>query len=112
MEEHSYDSWNVCNYGLSIVKFVFGWFEWDISRWAHVRPQTISKYHKVESIYWWIGKVEEAEETAMIAKTTESKIKEVVDAIKSMHSYEVPAIIAIPIFDGSESYIKYVEECK
>lgn len=49
----------------------------------------------------------------MIAKTTESKIKKVVDAIKSMHSHEVPAIIAIPIFDGSESYIKYVkEECK
>ena len=57
--------------------------------------------------------MEEAEETAMMAKTTESKVKEVIDVIKSMHSYEVPVIIAIPIFDGSESYIKYVkEECK
>jgi len=73
----------------------------------------VNIFPKVESIYWWMGKVEEAEETAMIAKTTESKVKEVIDAIKSMHSYEVPAIIAIPIFDGSDSYIKYVkEECK
>ena len=63
---------------------------------------------KIDSIYRWQGKVEEAEEFLLIIKTTEAASARVQDAIREMHSYELPECIVIAITDGSDAYLKWV----
>jgi len=65
---------------------------------------------KIESVYRWQGKVEEAEEFLLVIKTTEAAAAQVQDAIRDMHSYELPECIVISITDGSESYLKWIGE--
>jgi len=65
---------------------------------------------KVESVYRWQGKVEEAQEFLLVIKTTEAAAAQVQDAIRDMHSYELPECIVISITDGSESYLKWIGE--
>ena len=65
---------------------------------------------KIESIYRWQENVEESEEFLLIIKTTEAAAGRVQDAIREMHSYELPECIVISITGGSESYLKWVGE--
>ena len=65
---------------------------------------------QIESIYRWQGKVEESKEVLLIIKTTEAAAARVKDAIREMHSYELPECIVISITDGSESYLKWIAE--
>ena len=63
-----------------------------------------------ESFFEWKGKFEECQEVPIIMKTTEGKYHELEKLVKKMHSYENPAIVALPIAAGSKSYLKWVEE--
>ncbi len=64
---------------------------------------------KVVSIYRWKGKVEEAEEWLLWIKTA-APFERVRDAIIEMHSYELPECMSIAIDDGSEAYLKWLED--
>ena len=64
---------------------------------------------KVESLYWWQGNIESAQEYLLIVKTNTAKLKEITDLIKKVHTYEVPEIIALPIIGGNEDYIKWLD---
>ncbi|HUS04642.1 MAG TPA: divalent-cation tolerance protein CutA [Dehalococcoidia bacterium] len=64
---------------------------------------------KVESLFWWQGKIESAQENLLIVKTNTAKLKEITDLIKKVHTYEVPEIIALPIIGGNEDYIKWLD---
>lgn len=64
----------------------------------------------VESIYWWEGKVNNAQELLLIIKTTSGAFDRVQATIKELHSYEVPECIAIEIKQGSESYLSWIGE--
>jgi len=63
----------------------------------------------ISSIYRWEGKVESAQEWLLLVKTTAEKFAKVRDAIRSLHSYELPECIAIPIEDGSTPYLQWIE---
>src|SRR5438094_831793 len=54
----------------------------------------------VKSIYRWKDKVNEDEEILMILKTEESRIPEIEKAIRAMHSYQVPELLAVPVVYG------------
>jgi periplasmic divalent cation tolerance protein len=64
---------------------------------------------KIESIYYWQEKVESSEEYLLLIKTTAEKFSAVRDAIRELHSYELPECIAIRIEDGSAEYLEWVE---
>ena len=64
---------------------------------------------KVVSIYRWKGKVEEAEEWLLWVKTA-SPFEPVRDAIREMHSYELPECLSISIEEGSQQYLKWLED--
>lgn len=64
---------------------------------------------KIVSVYRWQGQIEEDTETILIAKTTEKNIDRAVDTIKSLHSYELPDIVVIPITTGLKTYLDYVK---
>lgn len=62
----------------------------------------------VRSIYRWQGVVEEAVELTLMIKTVQSRYAEVEQAIKAMHSYDVPEIIALPIAEGLPAYLDWI----
>ena len=64
----------------------------------------------VRSFFRWKDNVEESDEIILFMKTTEDKVGEVIDTIKKMHSYEVPEAISIELKEGSEDYLKWIEE--
>lgn len=64
----------------------------------------------VESIYRWNGKLEKAKEYLLLIKTTLARFGAVERAIRDVHSYEVPEIIAVPIARGSRDYLRWLGE--
>ena len=64
---------------------------------------------QIRSVYRWQGKVELASEWLLVVKTTAGKFAGVRDAIRELHSYELPECIAIEIVDGSPEYLKWME---
>jgi periplasmic divalent cation tolerance protein len=65
----------------------------------------------VNSCYLWQGKSYDEEEVLLIVKTRAELFEaEIVPAIKSIHPYDVPEIIALPILMGSQSYLDWIGE--
>lgn len=65
---------------------------------------------RIESIYRWQGRVESNREWLLLIKTTAAKFTSVRDAIRELHSYELPECIAIAIEDGSPDYLQWLEQ--
>mgnify|MGYP001569025732 CR=1 FL=1 len=64
----------------------------------------------IRSIYRWQGKTEDENEVLMIIKTKKNLFQNLKKSIKELHSYSVPEIIALPITEGSEDYLKWLDE--
>ena len=62
----------------------------------------------IQSIYRWKGKVAKAQEALLILKSTKPRYRELEKAIKAMHAYEVPEVIALPVTEGLEAYVRWV----
>ena len=63
---------------------------------------------QIESIYCWQGKVESAREWLLLIKTTVGRFSDVRDAIRKLHSYELPECISISVEDGSAAYLEWI----
>jgi periplasmic divalent cation tolerance protein len=63
---------------------------------------------EIQSIYRWKGKVVKAQEVLLILKTTKSRYRALEKAIKAMHTYEIPEIIALSVKHGLDRYIGWV----
>ncbi len=64
----------------------------------------------VRSIYRWKGRVELAKEFLLVLKTSRRRFAAVERAVRELHAYEVPEIIAVPIAVGSRNYMKWISE--
>ncbi|MGA9639814.1 MAG: divalent-cation tolerance protein CutA [Terriglobales bacterium] len=64
----------------------------------------------IESIYRWKGKVETAAEFLLIIKTTKDASPGLRAAVSELHSYEIPEYLEIPIADGSQAYLHWIEQ--
>jgi periplasmic divalent cation tolerance protein len=62
----------------------------------------------MNSLYWWNGEVQDDREVILIAKTVESLVPELIDKVKSMHSYECPCIVSLPIIDGNPAFLEWI----
>jgi periplasmic divalent cation tolerance protein len=65
--------------------------------------------HPISSVYRWNGKVEDDEEFAVSIKTVSKHFDTICEVIRSMHSYELPAIISWEI-DGDKDYLDWILE--
>ena len=63
---------------------------------------------RVSSLFWWQGKIDSAQESLLIVKTTASQLNELVTLVKEIHSYDVPEIIAMPIVGGNQDYLEWI----
>jgi periplasmic divalent cation tolerance protein len=62
----------------------------------------------IESIYRWKGKLETGSETLAFFKVSEVRQSEFQEKLRSLHPYEVPEIIFVPISDGLPEYLRWV----
>jgi len=64
---------------------------------------------KVDSVFFWENKVQKAKEYLLVIKSTRAKFTQIAKLIKSLHSYKVPEIIALPIIVGDKPYLRWID---
>jgi periplasmic divalent cation tolerance protein len=64
----------------------------------------------MNSIYVWEGKIEEASEVVLIAKTVEARVADLVAKVKSLHTYSCPCIVSLRVEDGYPPFLEWVAE--
>jgi len=64
----------------------------------------------IESIYRWKGKIDTATEFLLLIKSSRERFAALQDAVKRLHSYAIPEIIALPIEKGSRDYLAWLKD--
>ena len=65
---------------------------------------------KVDSHFWWEGKIDSARESLLIIKTRTSLLPDIINLVKGTHSNTVPEIIALPIIGGNQDYLEWIDQ--
>ena len=65
---------------------------------------------QIESVYRWQGKVESAEEWLLLIKTRAGCFERVRDAVKELHSYDLPECVMLEVAAGSSEYLNWIAE--
>lgn len=60
------------------------------------------------SIYRWQGAVEEAAEALLVIKTTADRLSRLETAVRELHSYEIPELLALAVEAGSHAYLGWL----
>jgi periplasmic divalent cation tolerance protein len=63
----------------------------------------------IKSIYTWEGVPQVDQEQQLYIKTTTDQVDALWDVLKSRHPYDVPEFLVLPVVDGSEDYLRWVE---
>jgi len=64
----------------------------------------------VASTYWWNGSLTHEAEHLLLIKTTTRLYKDVEAAILELHSYEIPEIVQVPVEQGFDRYLNWIDE--
>ncbi|HTG27944.1 MAG TPA: divalent-cation tolerance protein CutA [Methylomirabilota bacterium] len=64
----------------------------------------------VESNYRWKDKVEVSREYLLVMKSTARRLAELERMVRSMHSYDVPEFLVLPVVSGSREYLRWLVE--
>lgn len=62
------------------------------------------------SFYQWQGKMERTQEFRICCKTRRERLEEVFDGIRLLHPYQTPQLVAVPITNGSDRYLQWVDD--
>lgn len=65
---------------------------------------------KVQSLFWWKGELDSADEAVLIVKSKASLVDEIVSLVREFHSYEVPEVIALPLIGGNPDYLNWMSD--
>lgn len=63
----------------------------------------------MESLYWWEGKIDSAKEVVLILKSATALSSRITARVESLHPYNTPCILTLPIEKGSEAYIRWLK---
>jgi periplasmic divalent cation tolerance protein len=64
---------------------------------------------RVQSLFWWKSKVDSAQEVLLLVKSRRENLNKIIKLVKTLHSYDVPEIIALPIIGGSKAYLDWID---
>ncbi len=64
----------------------------------------------VRSLFRWQGVIEDQEEVLLLVKSRSDLFPRIIEAVKRLHSYTVPEVIAVPILAGSPDYLAWIDE--
>ena len=62
------------------------------------------------SVYRWKGEVREAGECLLLAQVSEAALAACIEKVRSLHSYEVPCVVAMPIADGHQPFLQWIAQ--
>ena len=71
----------------------------------------VNQISGVVSMYRWQGQIQRDNECLLMIKTSEDCLTALMQQIETMHPYELPEIIAVPIVRGSAPYLNWIQEC-
>jgi len=63
----------------------------------------------IKSVFRWQAKLDKTNEVLLIIKSKKSKFDKIAKFVKSIHSYEVPEIISLPITAGNKDYLEWLD---
>jgi periplasmic divalent cation tolerance protein len=64
----------------------------------------------MRSVYRWQGRIETAQECLLLAKTTALRYAELEAAVRSLHPYDLPEILAVEVARGLPGYLRWLED--
>ena len=64
----------------------------------------------IRSLYRWKGQVCDDREILLLCKTERKLFSRLSNKVKSVHSYEVPEIIALSLVEGWQPYLEWIEQ--
>jgi periplasmic divalent cation tolerance protein len=65
---------------------------------------------KIESHYWWQGKIEKGAEVFLVMKTTPARLAALEKLIVAKHSYDTPEFLVLPLVAGNGRYLKWIAD--
>lgn len=66
---------------------------------------------QINSVYEWEGKLEISDESLLLIKSTQRNYPAVERTLRAIHPYELPEILAVPVEQGLQDYLDWVERC-
>lgn len=63
----------------------------------------------VRSLYRWKGAIEDSQEWLLIIKTRRDLVPGISEALRRVHTYEIPEVVAIPVVDGLAEYLEWID---
>ena len=63
----------------------------------------------VRSFYRWQGKIEDSAEFLLVIKSSREHFEALRASLEKLHSYEVPEVIAMPVVDGAQNYLNWMD---
>ena len=64
----------------------------------------------ISSTYWWQGRLEQSQEWYCHLKTTLTRFPELRERVRQLHPYELPELIAVPLIEGDQQYLRWIED--
>ena len=65
---------------------------------------------QMNSFYMWDGELQDDTEVVMIAKTTADRLPDLIEKVKSLHSYDCPCIVSLPVSGGHPPFLEWIAE--
>lgn len=65
---------------------------------------------RIESHYWWQGRIESAKEVLLVMKTTRPRLADLERTVRANHPYDTPEFVVLPIGAGAERYLAWIDE--
>ena len=65
---------------------------------------------QMNSFYLWDGEIQDDTEVVMIAKTTEDRVPDLIEKVKSLHSYDCPCMVSLPVTGGHQPFLEWIAE--
>ncbi len=62
------------------------------------------------SLFWWRGKIQKEKEVVIFAKTKRENFEKIKEAVKAIHSYDIPGIVAFGVVEKDEQYYSWLKE--
>ena len=67
-------------------------------------------FDAVDSLYFWKGRLCDEREAVLIVKTRDTLLNRLVKRVKTLHSYSVPCVVAVPIVGGNKEFLSWVKK--
>ena len=64
----------------------------------------------MSSVYWWEGRVEQADETVLLLKTRAELVEAAMARLRELHSYACPCVIVLPIMAGNPDFLAWIAD--